>query len=218
MIRKKPERSIAHLFDKIGKISTESVFEATGKHWSEWIPLLDKAGARSWTHAEIVAYLKKKHKLGPWWQQWVTVGFEIATARRVEGQNLKGEYMITATKSLPVTVKKVWKFLLSKEGQAIWLQPLFPVAMHPKTQFETEDGYFGEIRTVTPDRRIRVKWQDPNWSSTTTLQVTLVERPEGKMILVFDHTQIKDIRIQAKLRARWKNAANGIQIGMSLDI
>ncbi len=132
----------------VGRVSTESVFKATGKHWVKWIELLDKAGARSWTHAEIVAYLKKKYRLGPWWQQGVTLGFELAIGRRIEGQNLKGQYTTTITKSFTVSVAKLWTYLVSAAGQAIWFQPLSPVEIKAGAQFETQDGFYGEIRTL----------------------------------------------------------------------
>ena len=73
------------------------------------------------SHQEIVAFLKKHHPLGPWWQQWVTSGYENAIGRRIEGQNAKGEYAVTTTKSLPFNVKAVRKTLVSDAGQAIWL-------------------------------------------------------------------------------------------------
>lgn len=205
-------------YPKIGKVSSASVEKATDKSWDQWIALLDKAGARSWTYQEIVAHLKKKHKLGPWWQQGVAMGYEIATGRRIEGQNAKGEYAITATKSLRFDAKKVWKHFSSKEGIAVWLQPLFDVEIKAKNTFETQDGYFGEIRTVAKpvqdpstkaarvERRIRMTWQDPNWDSSTTVEVMIVARANGNSILAFNHGKIKDVRIQAKLRARWREA------------
>jgi uncharacterized protein YndB with AHSA1/START domain len=191
-------------FKQIGRVSSASVEKATGKSWDQWVALLDKVGARSWTHQEIVAFLKKKHKLGPWWQQGVTLGFEIATGRRLEGQDAKGEYMLTVTKSIHLEAKKVWKFVVSDEGQALWLKPLFSVAIKPGNAFETTDGFFGEIRTMQKERRIRMTWQDPNWSSRTTVEVIFVQRANGNSILCFNHTKLKDLRIQAKLRVRWK--------------
>ncbi len=195
-------------YPQIGRVSSASVHKATGKTWDQWVSLLEKAGARSWTHQEIVAFLKKKHKLGPWWQQGVTLGYELAIGRRIEGQNAKGEYSLTVTKSLHVDAKKVWKLFVSEEGQAIWLQPLFSVVIKSKATFETQDGFFGEIRTMKKDRRIRMTWQDPNWEKSTTLQVMIVQRANGNSILAFDHGKIKDLRIQAKLRARWRKAAD----------
>jgi len=193
-------------YSKIGRVSSESVEKATGKTWDQWIAILEKAGARSWTHQEIVAFLKKKHKLGPWWQQGVTLGFEIAIGRRVEGQNAKGEYSLTVTQSLHLDVKKVWKHFVSEEGKTIWLQPLFPVEIKPKNTFETQDGFFGEFRTMKKERRIRMTWQDPNWDGGTTVEVIFVARANGNSIVCINHGKIKDLRIQAKLRTRWRQA------------
>jgi uncharacterized protein YndB with AHSA1/START domain len=195
-------------FEKIGRVTSASVLKATGKGWAEWITLLDKAGARTWTHQEIVAFLKKRHKLGPWWQQWVTSGYESAIGRRVEGQNSKGEYHVTATKSLPLNVKKVWKILVSDAGQSIWLKPLYKGVIAVGNIFETGDGFFGEIRTLKKERRVRMTWQDPDWSHKTVVQVTLVPRTGEKSILVFDHLQIKDLKVQAKMRKRWRDSAD----------
>lgn len=194
--------------DKIGKVTSESVRKATGRGWDEWLAILDKAGARSWSHREIVAFLKKRHKLRPWWQQGVTSGYETAIGRRIAGQNAKGEYMVTATKSIAVPARVVWKKLISDEGLKIWLKSLFEVSIKAGVVFETEDGFFGQIRTVKASRRIRMMWNEPNWARPTTLQVTLVEKPKGKSILVFDHTQIRDTRVHTAMRKRWRTAAD----------
>jgi uncharacterized protein YndB with AHSA1/START domain len=195
-------------YAQIGRVSSASVHKGTGKSWDQWVAILDKAGARSWTHPEIVAYLKKRHKLSLWWQQGVTLGFEIATGRRIEGQNAKGQYQVTVTKSLSTGVAAVWKSLVSKKGARLWLRPLYDVAFEVGNTFETDDGFFGEIRTMKKNRRIRMSWQDPNWLKGTYVQVTLVDRPGEKSILVVDHGQIVDLRIQATLRKRWKSAAS----------
>lgn len=200
---------------QLGKVTSDSVFKCTGKHWQEWIELLDKAGARSWTHQETVAFLKKKHKLGPWWQQGVTSGYEIAIGRRIEGQNIKGEYMVTSTKSLAFGVQKSWKVLTSKNGLAVWLKPLSPVSIAAGAQFETTDGFFGEVRTLKKERSIRMTWQDPNWEKKTVLQIMLVARPKEKSIVVFNHTEIRELKVQALLRRRWKSVLVELFGGLS---
>ncbi len=195
-------------FRKIGKVTTESVFKGSGRHWDEWVALLNKAGARSWSHAEIVSFLKRKHKLGPWWQQGVTSGYEVAIGRRAEGQDAKGKYMVTATKSLPRGAAAVWNFLLSRAGLDVWLQPLSPVQIRPKTSFETKDGFYGEVRTVARGRRARLQWNDPEREERTTVEVMLVGKPGGKSILVFNHTGIGDTKTREQFRSRWRKAAD----------
>ena len=197
-------------YSKIGKVSAESVHKHTGKDWKQWIGILDKAGARTWTYQEIVKYLKVKHRLTPWWQQGVAYGFEIAISRRKAGQDAKGKYMVTATKSIAYNVEKLWKFLLSKKGQEIWLKPYSTIKIKPGVQFETRDGFFGEIRTVAKNRRVRIYWQDPSWEKHTIVELMIVGRPAKKSILVFNHSGIADAKTRDVLRARWRTAADKI--------
>lgn len=195
-------------YAKVGKVSSLSVKKHTGKSWDQWVPLLEKAGARAWSHQEIVAYLKKKYRLTPWWQQGVTLGFEIATGRRAVGQDANGRYMVTATKTMTANVKTVWKELISNRGLSIWLKPLSQVRILPQTSFETKDGYYGEIRTFAPNRRIRMRWQDPMWEKPSVVELHLVAQAEKKSILVFNHTGIPDNKTREELRARWREAAD----------
>jgi hypothetical protein len=49
-------------------------------------------------------------------------------------------------------------------------------------------------------------WQDPNWDYSTTVELIFVIRPGEKSIVAVNHGKIKDLRVQAKLRARWRKA------------
>ncbi len=197
-------------YNMVGKVSAESVQKHTGKNWKQWIASLEKVGANSWTYKEIVQFLKTKHRLTPWWQQGVAYGFEVATGRRKAGQDAKSKYMVTATKSLACDVKELWKLLLSKKGQAVWLKPYSTLKILPGVQFETIDGFFGEIRTIAENRRLRMYWQDADWEKHTVVEIQIVGRPGKKSILVFNHTGITDTRTKETLRLRWRKAADEI--------
>lgn len=199
-------------YDKVGKVSSTSVKKHTGKDWKVWVGLLEKAGARNMTHQEIVALLKRKYRLGPWWQQGVTLGFEIATGRRKVGQDTRGKYMVTATKSLAVDVKVIWRALLSTKGLSIWLRALAPIKIAPKNHFETKDGFFGEIRTTALNRKVRMTWQDPDWEKHTTVEVVLVARPKKRSILVFNHTGLPTEDSREQMKKRWRDAADRLAL------
>lgn len=196
--------------EKLGRVTSASVKKCTGRDWNEWIEILDHAGARAWTHPEIVAFLRKKYRLSPWWQQGVTHGFELAIGRRIEGRNAKGELSITATKTLMARGPKVWKLLASPRGMALWLRPLSPVTLKAGNAFETEDGYFGEMRTLLAGKRVRLTWQDPAWEKKSVLQIHVVPREGEKCVVVFQHDQLLDARAQPKLRSRWKAALDAL--------
>ena len=60
---------------KVDGVSSEAAKKATGYDWAEWKWILDRAGAKSWNHKEIVAYLKDNYELYGWWHQTVTVAY-----------------------------------------------------------------------------------------------------------------------------------------------
>jgi uncharacterized protein YndB with AHSA1/START domain len=196
--------------EKIGMYSSQSVEKHTAKNWDEWIAVLEKAGARNLEHREIAALLKKKYKLTEWWQHAVAWGFEVHIGRKVEGRNAKGRWSLTATKSLPVGAKKVWAYMVSGEGQARWLRPLDAISIALKETFETEDGFFGEIRTMRKGERVRFSWNDVEWDRHSYVQMFIVKRPGEKCLLAFMHTELPDSRSRDQLRARWKASLDAV--------
>ncbi|MES2965272.1 MAG: hypothetical protein V4760_15405 [Bdellovibrionota bacterium] len=191
--------------EKIGMYKNESLVKHTSKTWDEWLAILEKAGARNLEHREIAAFLKKKYKLTQWWQHVVAGGFEIHIGKKVDGRNAKGRWSLTATKSLPRNAEFVWKFLVSEEGQAAWLKPLDPISVEAKATFETEDGYFGELRTMRKGERARFSWSDPDWDRKSYVQMFIIKRPGEKSVLAFMHTELPDSRSRDLLRQRWKD-------------
>ncbi len=196
-------------YETLNRVSSKSALKNTGKTWDQWVSLLDAAGARSWSHKELVLYLKKK-KLSPWWQQGVAGAYSVAIGKKIEGRNAKGELSVTATKSFSIDSKKMWALLCSKQGQEIWLQPLSPMQIKVGAFFETKDGFFGEIRTMKKGLRLRLSWKDPEWSKPTYLQVFVVPRPDNKCLVAFTHEKIKEPKVEALLRRRWKQATSSL--------
>ncbi len=188
----------------IHKTSSASVLKATKKDWNQWVQLLDDVGAIQWPRKELVAYLAKKHKLSPWWQQIVTSCYEIHKGKKIPGRNSKGEYQMTTDKTVAVSATKLWKFILSPEGLETWLEPLSPVQLKIGAEFEVNGGVFGEVRTMLAPRRIRLKWTDPEMEKATTVQVNLVPRPKNKCILIFQHEKLPNARVKESMRAYWK--------------
>jgi uncharacterized protein YndB with AHSA1/START domain len=194
------------VIEKLGLYTDKSVLKNTGKNWVQWVQILNKDGAAHLSHQEIVALLKKKYKLSIWWQQAVTSGYEVHIGRRREGQNAKGEYQMTATKTFPVDGKTLWKIITSAEGQAAWLKPMTPLEFKIKEAFEVRGGVFGSIRTLKAPARLRMRWQDTEWPKPTVVNIAVVPRSGGKSILALNHEAIKDPRTKEKLRVHWKAA------------
>ncbi len=167
------------------------------------------------THKEIVSHLAKKYKLSLWWRQIVSSSYEIHIGRKIEGRNNKGEYATVATKTLSIEQKKLWKFLISSDGQQLWLKPIVPIKFAPNQQFESDGGIFGEIRTLKAPERIRLTWQDSDWEKHTVVQVICHGRPNGKTMFGFQHEKLKDLRLKKQMLLHWKDVLERIyeQVG-----
>ena len=74
---------------KVAGISDEAVLEKTGKAWSEWIAVLDRAGGETMEQPAMARLLEDRHGLSDWWSQMVAVGYEQAKGPR-EQQPSKG--------------------------------------------------------------------------------------------------------------------------------
>lgn len=202
-------------FEKVGRVSSASVEKGTGRSWDEWIALLTKAGASAWPHKEIVLFLKTKYKLGPWWQQGVASGFEIAIGAKIEGRNERGLYAVGASRVLPLSRAKAWSFLTSDDGLAIWLKPLSPVLVKAGETFETGGidggGAFGEIRTLTKNEKIRIRWHESEFEKPCVLQIYLHPRPGEKCGLGFQMNDLPNARVKESFRAYWKTVLDELQ-------
>jgi uncharacterized protein YndB with AHSA1/START domain len=196
--------------EKIGTVTSKSVLKHTKKSWDQWVVILEKAGAQRWTHQEIAAFLFKKYKVTPWWQQIVTTGYEVHIGRRVAGRNAKGQFSIIATKTIHADKKAVWKALSSKAGIAVWLAPMSTFKLAPKSVYEREDGVYGQIRTMKAGERVRFSWQEGDWAKVTYVMLFIVGKPNGTTILAIQHEGLKDGRLREPLRDLWKKAVADI--------
>lgn len=98
-------------------ISDKTIEKATGAPWQTWFDRLEKMGARDLAHKEIAANLVQQYQVTGWWAQSLTVRFEQAIGRRQVGQNNKGEFSVSVSKTLPGSMNEAFHWWL-KVAQA----------------------------------------------------------------------------------------------------
>jgi uncharacterized protein YndB with AHSA1/START domain len=165
------------------KISSEAVKARTGKSWTQWFAVLDKAKARTMTHKEIVAVLGKKHGLGPWWQQMVTVGYEQAKGLRAKHEKPDG-FEISRVKTIKAAVGDVYEAWGNTRHRAQWLP-----------------GAKLTIRKATENKTLRVTWGDGS-----NLEVSLYAKGQSKTQIAVQHGRLKSARAAAQQKAFWGEA------------
>jgi hypothetical protein len=83
----------------------EALRAATGKGWSEWLALLDAAGAaaQSLDHPRILELaMQSLPDSAGWWAQMVSVGYERVRGLREKHESCNGEFQATLSKTFPV--------------------------------------------------------------------------------------------------------------------
>lgn len=163
------------------RVSNEAVQAKTGKTWSEWFSLLDKAGARKMSHKEIVAYLHEQHGVGPWWQQSVTVEYEQARGLRDKHEK-PGGYEISVSKTIAVPVGRLFAAWQSEKLRDGWLP-----------------GEAFTIRKATPDKTLRITWTD----GKTHVDAYFTAKGEGKSSVTAQHNKLPDAKAAGRMKAFW---------------
>ena len=194
--------------DAVGTVSDDSVREATGRGWDEWLATLDAAGARDWDHQRIVAYLEREHgeSCSSWWRQSVAVTYERARGKRAVGQTAGG-FQVGVQRSVARPVTEVWALVTSRPD--LWLGEGVRVVLEPGRHYEAA-GTKGEIRVVKPGDRLRLTWQLDGWTAPATVQLTLLATGPGKTALHAHVERLPDAGARETARARWREALDRV--------
>jgi uncharacterized protein YndB with AHSA1/START domain len=166
---------------KHAAISSDAVHKATGKSWDEWFAILDAAGARTMTHPQIVAVLSKKHKVGPWWQQMVTVGYEQARGLRVKHQRPDG-FSINRSKTIAAPIADVFAAWKYKRTRGKWLADADIT-----------------IRKATANKSMRITWS----VGEGNLDVQFYARGKNRCQVNLEHARLKNEKAAEKMKAYW---------------
>jgi uncharacterized protein YndB with AHSA1/START domain len=189
-----------------GAPSSEAVRNATGRGWSEWLDVLDRAGAVEWSHKEIVGYLEREHPGSSWWHQSIAVTFERARGKRAVGQTSDVGFQIGLRRTLDLPPGRLWDLLQSRPD--LWLGRGASVRLVPGERYQVpaEGGEWpasGTVRVVRPGQRLRMTWQPQGWPAPATLQLTVSEAVAGRSVLGVHLEKLADAATRETMRAHW---------------
>ena len=165
----------------LARIGDAAVKAKTGRTWREWFAILDEAGATQMDHRQIVAYLGEHHRIAPWWQQMVTVGYEQERGLRQVHQTPTG-YQVSASKTVSVPIGVLFDAWEDPRSRARWLP-----------------GESLSIRKSTPFKSMRVLWSE----GATSLDINFYPRGESKSQVSLSHTKLADAAATSRMKAYW---------------
>lgn len=172
-------------------ISSDAVRAKTGKGWTEWFALLDRAGAADWPHKEIALHLHEECGCPGWWSQMVTVGYEQERGLRVKHQKCDGEYSASSSKTIAVPIAALYRAWDDLKTRAKWLPEAAKMI----------------VRKATKNKSMRITWAD----GTTNVDVNFVAKGPAKSQVAVEHRRLADIKDVARRKEFWAAALANLQ-------
>ena len=160
-------------------MSDAAIRARTGRTWAQWVRVLDAVDATKMSHADIARRVREEFKVGDWWAQGVTVGYERIRGLREKGQRRGGAYEASKSKTLPVTAEVVFAAFADARTRGKWL---------PEEVV---------VRKATPPRSLRMTWPDG-----TGVEAWIVAKGP-KCSVALQHTKLASKADQAARKAYW---------------
>ncbi|TVR50450.1 MAG: hypothetical protein EA425_10000 [Puniceicoccaceae bacterium] len=161
----------------------EAVKAKTGRDWAEWGRVLDEAGAKQLSHADIAKLVDSRQPAGGWWSQQVTVGYERMRGLRAPGEAKGKGFTASASKTLAIPAAAAHDWWTDAARRRRWL--------------DTEV----EITTATAPKSVRLKLADE-----TRVQVWITAASEAKSRVGVEHTGLADAAAREAAKAFWSSA------------
>lgn len=161
-------------------VSDQAVLKATGKDWNYWFTLLDEHGGKECDHKAIVAILDENSDLDGWWQQMVTVEYEIARGLRKAHETPDG-FQIGKSKTISAPLASVYSLWVDDVKRREWLD---------------DPGF--TIRKAKTEKSLRITWVD----SITHVDVYFYPKRSRTQVTV-NHKKMADSKKAKAMKAYW---------------
>jgi len=168
-------------YAKLAGISDAAIKAKTGCTWELWAKPLDYAGAQAWPHRRIAEYVHKKFKVGDWWSQTVTVGYERIKGLRATSQRRDGTFEAAKSKTFAVSLARLYRSWSDPKFRTKWL----PVDL--------------KVRSAAPQKYMRITWPDG-----TTVVLGFTKKGAAKSQVAVQHTKLSDRAAVMKMKAFWQ--------------
>jgi len=163
-----------------GRIGEDAVRARTGRGWGQWFAILDRAGAGTKNHKEIVGLLTSRYELSSWWQQTITVTYEQERGLRRRHQKSDG-FAITRSRVVPASLVTLYRAWTDGRQRARWLS---------EARFR--------VSTATRGKSLRLVWEDG-----TRVDIGFASRGPGKSQVSVQHRKLPTAAEATRAKRYW---------------
>jgi hypothetical protein len=185
-VKRPPTRTVDHA--ALAGMSDDTIVAKTGRTWQEWARVLDADDAAALPHRDIAALVHKKHRVGDWWAQTVTVGYERIKGLRERGQRRGGAYEAGKSRTFSVPVNVLFKAWADDAMRRRWL-----------------DGVAATVRTATAPKSLRLQWPDG-----TIVVVGFTAKSDARSVVDLTHTKLRDKVASVNAKKYWTDRLDAL--------
>ena len=168
-------------------MSDAAIKGKTGCTWERWVKTLDHYGAEKLSHREIAKLVSEKFKVGPWWSQSVTVGYERIKGLRAHGQRRDGSYTMSKSRTFGVPIDQLFDAWRNDKRRARWL-----------TDARTR------VRTAAKPKSLRLDWND------TIIAVGFVSKGNSRSAVALEHARLPNRETANRLKQYWADRLDSL--------
>ena len=126
------------------------------------------------------------------------------------GQTKTVGFQIGVRRTFSVSVQDAWDFLISEQGQCIWLGEAYPLQLIEGTPYTTPRGTRGIIRVVNPGVNMRLTWQPQEWRHASTIQIRIIQSG-ANTVISFHQEGLPGAEERASMRHHWQQVLARLQ-------
>lgn len=186
-----------------GAMFRRDVEAATGCAWEEWVRRLEGHVDRLWSHERIAGYIRESYRVSEEWSEWIALMYEPLIGRVPTGTTKDAGVQIGVRRTMDAGKERIWQFLLSPQGAALWLGKVRVFVWQKGASFETEGGVSGKLTVVESGRKLRLTWKRPEWDKPSRLQLILLSASGGKTTVSVHQEMLEDVYMRERMRRHW---------------
>jgi len=166
-------------------VGPEAIEKGTGKSWEEWVAILSAVDPERRGHQELVAAAVAAGAKS-WWCQMVVVAYEQHLGLRLPGQDVTGEFAISASSTRAASLDDALdQWLRLVEGRAA----------------------FSDVAIVRgPEQSSSAKWR--YWrcglEDGSRIVVNIGEKPPDRSVITVQHEKLATKELAESWRNYWR--------------
>ena len=190
-------------------VTNQAAKAATGKTLDEWYAELDANDGVKIGRRAVNSYIYEQ-KADLWWCTTIAVEYEKKHDLRKKDGLFEG-YFICSTKTIAATPQEVFAAWASGESLSKWFGPATRAEVKDGGAYVNKDSDRGTFLRVRSNKDLRLTFENPQFSSSSQVDVQFQDKGKGKTGLLVNHARIQTREEADALRSAWAEALNRLK-------